>query len=122
MPLSIQRIDDFAEAHEITDQRQILTIASLTRVSECASHDGAKLGDVAHVDATHSGIKRKSPAHRSVCLLLRSGLTHKVLVEKRCNDERMMREPGFLHDPVDLGLAGKVWNVELAATDRFDIR
>jgi hypothetical protein len=34
----------------------------------------------------------------------------------------MMREPGFLHYPINLGLAGKVWNVELAAADCFDIR
>jgi len=33
-----------------------------------------------------------------------------------------MRKPGFLHYPIDLGLAGKVQNVELAAADRFDIR
>ena len=32
-----------------------------------------------------------------------------------------MRKPGFLHDPIDLGLAGEVGNVELAAADRFHI-
>ena len=32
-----------------------------------------------------------------------------------------MREPGFLHDPIDLRLAGKVGNVQLAAADRFHI-
>jgi hypothetical protein len=38
------------------------------------------------------------------------------------NDERMIRKSGFLDDPVDLSLTGKVGNVELAAADRFDIR
>jgi len=33
-----------------------------------------------------------------------------------------MRKPGFLDYPVNLGLAGKVENVELAAADRFYIR
>jgi len=33
-----------------------------------------------------------------------------------------MRKPGFLHYPINLGLAGKVGNVELAAADRFCIR
>ena len=32
-----------------------------------------------------------------------------------------MRKPGFLHDPIDLGLAGEVGNVKLAAADRFDV-
>jgi len=31
-------------------------------------------------------------------------------------------KPGFLHYPIDLGLAGKVRNVELAPADRIDIR
>ena len=78
--------------------------------------------DVAHVNATHIWIKRKSPAHGSAFLLLRSSRAHKVLVEERRDDERMMREPRFLHYPIDLGLAGKVGNVELAAADRFYIR
>jgi hypothetical protein len=47
---------------------------------------------------------------------------HDVLVEERRDDERVMREPGFLHDPIDPGLAGEVRNVELAAADRFRIR
>jgi hypothetical protein len=34
----------------------------------------------------------------------------------------MMRKPGFLHYPINPGLAGKVGNVELAAADRFYIR
>src|SRR5207244_8234018 len=91
-------------------------------VCECPSNDVAKFANVAHVKATHIGIKRKSPAHGSVCLLLRSEKAHKILVVARRDDERMMREPGFLHDPINLGLAGKVGNVELAAADRFYIR
>src|SRR6266566_5597389 len=122
MSLSIQRLDDFVEAHEIADEWQILAIACLIRVCECSSNDVAKFANVAHVKATHIGIKRKSPAHGSVCLFLRSEKAHKILVVARRDDERMMREPGFLHDPVNLGLAGKVGNVELAATDRFYIR
>src|SRR6266436_1495476 len=90
-------------------------------VCECPSNDVAKFANVAHVKATHIGIKRKSPAHGSVCLFLRSEKAHKILIVARRDDERMMREPGFLHDPINLGLAGKVGDVELAATDRFYI-
>src|SRR6266403_5629333 len=122
MSLSIQRLDDFVEAQEITDEWQILGIACLIWVCECSSNDVAKFANVAHVKATHIGIKRKSPAHGSVCLLLRSESAHKILVVARRDDERMMREPGFLHDPINPGLAGKVGNVELAAADRFYIR
>ena len=122
MTLSIKRVDDFVEAHEITDEWQILAIACLIRVCECSGDDVAKFANVAHVNATHIRIKRKSPAHGSVCLLLRSKSAHKVLVVERRDDERMMRKPGFLDYPIDLGLAGKVGNVELAAADRFYIR
>jgi hypothetical protein len=38
------------------------------------------------------------------------------------DDERVMREPGFLYDPINPGPAGKVGNVELPAADRFYIR
>src|SRR6266403_4079439 len=69
--LSIERFDDFVEAHEITDEGEILAIPCLIRVRECAGHDIAKLGDVAHVNATHTRIERKRPAHGSVWLLLR---------------------------------------------------
>src|SRR5438552_16312051 len=122
MSLSIERVDNFVEAHEITDEWQILAIACPIWVCECSSNDVAKFANVAHVKATHIGIKRKSPAHGSVCLLLRGEKAHKILVVARRDDERMMREPGFLHDPINLGLAGKVGNVELAAADRFYIR
>src|SRR6266550_4242792 len=110
MSLSIQRLDDFSEAHEITDAWQILAIACLIRLCECAGHDVAQLSDVAHMNATHIGIKRKSPAHGSVCLLLRSKNAHKILVVERRDDERMIHKPGFLDDPINLGLAGKVGN------------
>src|SRR6266513_3361790 len=122
MSISIQRLDNFVEAHEITDEWQILAIACLIWVCECSSNDVAKFANVAHVKATHIGIKRKSPAHGSVCLLLRSERAHKMLVVAGRADERMMREPGFLHDPVNLGLSGKVGNVEPAAADRFYVR
>src|SRR5712675_605346 len=122
MPLSIERVDDFVEGEKITDEWQILAIACLIWVCECPSNDVAKFANVAHVKATHIGIKRKSPAHGSVCLFLRSEKAHKILVVARRDDERMMREPGFLHDPINLGLAGKVGNVEFAAADRFYIR
>src|SRR6266850_3144074 len=110
------------EAHEITDEWQILAIAWLTWMCECSGNDVAKFANVAHVNATHIRIKRKSPSQGSVCLLLRSQSAHKVLVVERCDDERMIHKPGFLDYPIDLGLAGKVRNVELAAADRFDVR
>src|SRR5258706_8485776 len=122
MSLSIERLDDFVEAHEITDEWQILAIACLIWVCECSSNDVAKFVNVAHVKATHIGIKRKSPAHGSVRLLVRSESALKILVVARRDDERMMRKPGFLHDPINPRLAGKVGNVELAAADRFYIR
>src|SRR6266478_2064610 len=115
-------VDDFVEAHEITDEWQILTIACLIRVSECAGNDVAEFGDVAHVDATHIWIKRKSPARGSISLLLRSKNAHKVLVVERRDNEGMIRKPGFLDYRINSGLAGKVGSVELAAADRFYIR
>src|SRR2546426_9343094 len=70
--LSIKHGDDLIEAHEITDEWQILAMACLIRVSECAGHDLAQFANVAHVNATHTRIERDHPAHGSVCLLLRS--------------------------------------------------
>ena len=122
MPLSIQRVDDFVEAHEITNEWQILAIACLVRMCVCAGHDVAEFGDVAHVNDPRSWIKRKGPAHGSVTLLLWSQGAHKVLVVERSDDERMIHKPDFLDYPIDLGLAGKVGNVELAAADRCYIR
>ncbi len=52
---------------------------------------------------------------------MRSEKAHKILVVAGCDDERMMREPGFLHDLINLGLAGKVGNVELAPADHLYI-
>src|SRR6266513_6179479 len=111
MSISIQRLDNFVEAHEIADEWQILAIACLIWVCECSSNDVAKFANVAHVKATHIGIKRKSPAHGSVRLLMRSERAHKILVVAGRDDERVMREPGFGHDPIDPGLIGKVGNV-----------
>jgi len=118
--LPVQRVDDFVEAHEVTDEGQVLAIAGLVRMRECAGNDGTELADVAHVNAAHGGVDRKRPGQDSVLLLLRSP-PHQVLVEERRDDERVMRKPRFLHDPIDVGLAGKVGNVELAAADRFHI-
>src|SRR5258707_3520635 len=122
MSLSIQRVDDFVEAHKITNQGQILAIACLIRAWECAGDNVAKFSDVAHVNATHSWINRKSPAQGSVFLPLRSKSDHKVLFEERCDDERGILKPGCLHYPIDLGLAGKLGNVEFAVADHFYIR
>jgi hypothetical protein len=62
VPLSIQRADDLVEAHEITDERQILAMACLVWICKCAGNDIAKLVDVAHVNAARGWIQRKSPA------------------------------------------------------------
>src|SRR5438128_10331707 len=120
--LSIQRVDDFVEADEITDQWQPLAVASPIRLREGAGDDVAELANVAHVYATHARIERQRPAQGSVRLLLRSETAHQVLVEERRNHERMIRKPRVLDYPIDLGLSGKVRNVELAAADRFDVR
>src|SRR5438309_6764385 len=83
MSLPIQRVEDLVEAHEITDQGQVLAIACLVRMGECAGNEAADFGDVAHVNAAHSGIDGKRPAQGSVFLLLRSHQSQHVLVEKR---------------------------------------
>src|SRR5882724_5000238 len=88
---------------------------------ECSSDDVAEFADVAHVKATHIGIKRKSPPHGPVWLLSRSEKAHKILVVAGRDDERMIRKPSFFHYPINLGLAGEVRNVELAPADRFYI-
>src|SRR6266404_2869017 len=94
--LSIQRVDDFVEAHEITDQRQPLAVASPIRLREGADDDVAELANVTHVYATHARIEKKSPAQGSVRLLLRSKTAHQVLVEERRNHKRMIRKPRVL--------------------------
>src|SRR5258706_9052999 len=68
--LSIKHLDDLIEAHEITDEGQILAMAGLIRVRERSGDDVAKFANVTHVNATHVGIQRKSPTHGAVCLLL----------------------------------------------------
>src|SRR5712691_6120308 len=97
-------------------------MAGLIGVRECSGHDVAKFRNVPHVNASHSWIKRKSPAHGSVSLCLRSKNADKVLIVERRDDERMIRKPGFFHYPITLGLAGKMRNVKLAAADRVYIR
>src|SRR6266436_4482178 len=93
--LSIQHVDDLTEAHEITDEGQILPMAGLIRVRECSSDDGAEFANVTHVNATHTRIEWERPAHGSVCLLLRSHGACEVLIEERRDDERMIRKPRF---------------------------
>src|SRR5712664_308418 len=97
-------------------------MAGLIGVCECPGHDVTKFRNIAHVDAPHSWIKRESPAYGSISLFLRSNNADKILIVERRDDERMIRKPGFFHYPINLGLAGKVRNVELAAADRVYIR
>src|SRR6266403_620868 len=120
--LSIKHVDDLIEAHEITDEGQILAMAGLIRMREGSSDDGAEFANVTHVNATHTRIERERPAQGSVRLLLRSHGAREVLVEERRDDECMIRKPRVLDYRIDLSLAGKVRNVELAAADRFDVR
>src|SRR3954468_20543678 len=70
--LSIKHVDDLIEAHEITDEGQILAMAGLIRVREGSSDDRAEFTNVTHVNATHTRIQRERPAQGSVRLLLRS--------------------------------------------------
>ena len=44
--LSIEHVDDLIEAHEITDEGQILARAGLIRVREGSSDDGAEFANV----------------------------------------------------------------------------
>src|ERR1700757_5105708 len=97
-------------------------MAGLIGVRECSGNEVSEFCNIAHVNASHRWIKRESPAHGFVSLFLRSKNSDKVLIVERCDDERMIRKPGFFHDPINLGLAGKMGNVELAAADRFYIR
>ena len=97
-------------------------MACLIGVSECTGDESAKFRNVAHMDASHSGIKRESPASGSVRLFLRTKNADKVLIVERRDDERVVRKPGFFHYPVNLGLAGKMGNVKFAFADLFHIR
>src|SRR5258706_15546115 len=76
---------------------------------------------MANVDETQVRIKREGQAHGSITLFLRAQGANKVLVVERSDDERMICNPRFLDDLINLGLAGKVGKVELAAADRFYI-
>src|SRR5882672_12819028 len=120
--LSIKHLDDLIEAHEITNEGQILAMASLIWVREGSSDDVAEFANVTHMNATHTRIERERPAHGSVCLLLRSQGTCEVLIEERRDDERMIRKPRFRNLVIDLRFARKVRHVKPAAADRFDIR
>src|SRR5258708_16846315 len=120
--LSIKHVDDLIEAHEITDEGQILAMAGLIRMREGSSDDGAEFANVTHVNATHTRIERERPTQGSVRLLLRSHGTCEVLVEERRDDECMIRKPRLLDYRIDLRLVGKVRNVEPAAADHFYIR
>src|ERR1700732_1676718 len=97
-------------------------MACLIGVSVCSGDDVAKFRNVPHVNTPHCWIKRESPARGSVSVFLRSKNADKVLIVERRDDERMIRKPGFFHYPINLGLAGKMWNVKLASADRFYIR
>ncbi len=96
-------------------------MACVIRVCERSGNDVAQFANVAHVDPTHIWIKRESPAQGSVGLLLRSKSAHKALVVHRRDDERMMLKAFFLHDPINLGLAGKVGNVNLPPLMAFPL-
>src|SRR6266446_9896804 len=121
MSLSIQRVHDFTKAHEISDERQVLAMACLIRVCERADDDVTQFIDVTHVNTTWIRIERESPAHGSVCLRLRSQSAYNVLVIERRDDKRVIRKTRFLDYPINLGLAGKVGNVEPAAADCIHI-
>src|SRR6266446_6790860 len=122
MPFSIKGLNDLIKAHEITDEWQILAIACLIRMCECAGHNVPEFIDVAHVYAPQRRIKRERPAHRPVRLLVRTNRTRQILVVERGDDEGVILKPAILHYLIDFGLPGKVRNVELAAADRFYIR
>ena len=121
MTLSIQRVDDVVEAHEITDEWQVLAVARLIRVRECSRHDAAKLPDIAHANATHGGIERQRPAQGPVGLRLRTQQAHQVLVEE-VRSRTCDWQTRLLDDRIDLRFAGKAGQVDPAAADCFDIR
>lgn len=122
MSLSMQSVDDFVEAHEVTDERQILAMACFIRVCEGSSNDVAELADVAHVKDARAWIEREGPASGSVRLLLRSQSADEVLVIERRDDIRAILKAGLPHDLVDPRLAREVRNMQLAAADCFHVR
>src|ERR1700751_1701328 len=97
-------------------------MAGLLGVDECSGNEVSEFCNIAHVNAAHRWIKREGPAHGFVSLFLRSKNADKVLIVERRDDERMIRKPGFFHDPINYGLAVKMGNVELAAAERFYVR
>src|SRR5258707_7619483 len=105
------------KAHEITDEWQILTIACLIRVCECAGHDVPEFVDVAHVNDPQSRIKMKSPAHGPVRPALRSKGARKILVVARCDDRGVILTLSILHYPIDLRLVGELGDVALGTAD-----
>src|SRR5216684_3004592 len=69
--LSIQGVNDFTEAHEISDEWQILTIACLLWVCECAGNNLAQFANVSHVNANHIWDRGEEPSpvgHVLLCL------------------------------------------------------
>src|SRR5260370_11770923 len=111
--LSIQGVDDLVEAQQITDEWQILTVAHLIRMREGTGHNVAKLANVSHVNATHIRIKRKRPAHGSVCLFLRSQDARKIAVVEWRDDEGMICEPTSRHASIRPRLSRTALHVAL---------
>src|ERR1700719_3835366 len=100
----------------------MLAMACLIGVSERSSDDVPKFRNVPHVDASHSWVQRESPTCGPVRLFLRTKNAAKVLIVERRDHERIIRKPGFFHDPINLGLASEMRNVKLASADCFHIR
>jgi len=122
VPLPIERDEDFVEAHEIADQRQMLAVSRQLRVRERAGDDVAEFTNIAHVNDARCGIDRQCPAQRAIRLFLRRRRTGEVLVVKRRDNEGVIRKAGLPHDLLGLGFVREVRNVELAAADCLDIR
>src|SRR6185295_7952417 len=120
--LLVEGVHDLVEAHEVSDERQILAMACLIGKCKRAGYNISEFSNVAHVKAAHRWINWKSPAHGSVRPPLRSQRADKVLVVEGRDDESVVHKPGFLHDLIDPGLASEVRHLELAAADRFHIR
>src|ERR1700686_2856078 len=97
-------------------------MACLIRVSKRTGDETTKFGYVTHVYAPHCWVQRHGPTNRSVGLFLRTKNADKVLIVERRDDERVIRKAGFFHDSSNFGLAGEMWNVQLAFADRFDVR
>ncbi len=92
------------------------------RLRECTDHDGTEFADVAHVNDALFRIERHRPTQGPIRLLLRCHYAEQILKEERCDHECVVRESSLAHDAVDLCLVGEMRDMELAATDRLDIR